>query len=97
MARWCRTSQCYHPVEGAAASSLLESACVQRDDAFMNTRDVMNAKWCGLDWTSWLPFEAERKAFQQFERVAGVYRVRVRGTGVLAYIGQTGRSLRERL
>ena len=63
----------------------------------MSDEDIVSRTWCGLDWTSWLPFDADRKDFRQFERVAGVYRVRVRGTDKFAYIGQTGRSLRERL
>ena len=56
----------------------------------MPANDIMDSKWCGLDWTPWLPFDADRKAFQQFGRVAGVYRVRVRGTSIFAYLGQTG-------
>ena len=63
----------------------------------MPSDDIVSRTWCGLDWTPWLPFDADRKDFRQFDRVAGVYRIRVRGTDTFAYIGQTGRSLRERL
>jgi hypothetical protein len=58
----------------------------------------MHTGWCGLSWTSWVPLE--RDAIRRTDPVQpGVYRIR-RITGLedrLVYIGQTGRTLRERL
>ena len=53
--------------------------------------------WCGLEWTVFVPFgsgPAERKTIPNS---AGLYRIRVSGQARLAYIGQTGVSLRRRL
>jgi hypothetical protein len=54
--------------------------------------------WCGLAWTPWAPLEREAVR-RTAPAVPGVYRVR-RANGEecrLVYVGQTGRTLRERL
>ena len=59
---------------------------------------VMDDAWGGLTWTAWVPLEREA-----IRRVApalpGIYRVRRADgmPGYLVYVGQTGRTLRERL
>lgn len=59
---------------------------------------IMDKNWCNLAWTPWVPLERE-----EIRRTApllrGVYRIRSEGRGPnrLTYIGQTGRTLRERL
>jgi len=53
--------------------------------------------WCSFRWSAWVPFEefSERKAALPIE--PGVYRVRPVDGNCLMYVGQTGRSLRQRL
>jgi len=48
-----------------------------------------------LQWSDWVPFSSA--SFKEIPPGPGVYRVRVRGTNRIAYIGQTGRGLRARL
>jgi hypothetical protein len=50
-----------------------------------------------LSWSSWMPLESSNADYRSsIPAIPGLYRVRVLGTDRLAYIGQTGRSLRER-
>lgn len=54
--------------------------------------------WCGLPWTPWAPLD--RGAIRRTApALSGVYRIRREGgeSRCLVYIGQTGRTLRERL
>ena len=48
-------------------------------------------------WSDWIAFARPRGVFDDFQRLPGVYRVRPIGHDHLVYIGQTGRSLRERV
>ena len=48
-----------------------------------------------MHWTGWVPFDGGD--FKSLPTSAGIYRVRIRYQNRLAYIGQTGRNLRERL
>ena len=48
-----------------------------------------------MRWTDWVPLDGGD--FKALPTTAGIYRVRVQGQNQLAYIGQTGRNLRERL
>lgn len=59
----------------------IKSECLQMD-------------WCNLEWTPWIPFQ---KPFISIPKVGGVYRIRSHKINYLVYIGQTGRSLQERL
>lgn len=53
--------------------------------------------WCNLQWSPWFNFR-EPKPVHPFLNVPGiVYRVRPVGINKLAYIGQSGRSARERV
>jgi hypothetical protein len=59
---------------------------------------IMDEGWCGLNWTPWAPLE--REAIRQTApALPGVYRIRhASGTPQrFIYVGQTGRTLRERL
>jgi hypothetical protein len=52
----------------------------------------------GLDWTPWIPLSASLADMRTvIPKIAGFYRIRVTGRNELAYIGQTGRELRERI
>lgn len=61
-------------------------------------KDFLTRTWLGLQWSSWIPLDADSPAYQKhIPTKAGIYRVRIAGQEKLAYIGQTGRDLRERL
>lgn len=53
--------------------------------------------WCGLRWSEWIPFDefSQKKAALPAE--PGIYRIRPVDGDYLMYIGQTGRTLRQRL
>jgi hypothetical protein len=59
---------------------------------------TMSDDWCGLAWTQWAPLQRQA-ILQVAPALPGVYRVRHQGgePNRLVYVGQTGRSLRERL
>ena len=62
------------------------------------TASLVDADWCGLPWTPWVTLK--REAIRQVAlTLSGVYRIRRETNELvrLTYIGQTGRSLRERL
>lgn len=58
----------------------------------------MDQRWCGLTWTPWVPLGRDLVR-RTAPTLPGVYRVRRAGAsaGRLVYVGQTGRTLRERL
>ena len=51
--------------------------------------------WCNLNWSDWVPFDGGD--FKSLHNGAGLYRIRLADQPALAYIGQTGRDLRQRL
>ena len=53
--------------------------------------------WCNLPWTGWIPFSATKQVFNRIPREPGLYRIRPVGKEYLVYIGETKRTLRERL
>lgn len=53
--------------------------------------------WCGRAWTPFVPFGASPVERRVFPTGGGLYRVRVTGRDQLAYVGQTGRDLRDRV
>jgi hypothetical protein len=53
--------------------------------------------WCSLPWTDWVPFNADRHTFSTIPNEPGLYRIRPKGKDFLMYIGETGRSLHQRL
>src|SRR4051794_35584208 len=57
---------------------------------------VMDEHWAGCRWTSWTPL-FDRDSIRSMPSGPGLYRIAVKGSSLLAYIGQTGRSLRERV
>lgn len=56
----------------------------------------LSSAWGDLHWTSWIPF-ATPSYFKHLPALPGVYRIRAVGVAELFYLGETGRSLRERL
>ena len=61
-----------------------------------STERFLESNWCGLQWSSWVAFDAPGSVYRDLATQPGLYRVRVSGRAELAYIGQTGRSIRER-
>jgi hypothetical protein len=59
---------------------------------------IMDKDWCALTWGLWVPLERQA-IIRTAPALPGVYRIRRKaGAGNrLVYIGQTGRTLRERL
>jgi hypothetical protein len=49
-----------------------------------------------LDWSDWVPLEGARSD-TAVPKLPGLYRIRSVETGRILYIGQTGRSLKERM
>ena len=59
--------------------------------------DFLTNDWGNLSWSPWLPLSADSAAYRtHISSEPGLYRVRVNQLDALAYIGQTGRDLRER-
>ena len=58
--------------------------------------EYFSPSWKGLGWSPWVPFTGPPRLFREIPTHPGVYRVRPAGGSVLSYVGQTGRSLRER-
>ena len=57
----------------------------------------MSIRPTNLQWSEWVPFAPSTEGFRAIPRAPGLYRVRAMGHTSLVYIGQTGRSLRERV
>ncbi|RYD02493.1 hypothetical protein N752_24500 [Desulforamulus aquiferis] len=58
--------------------------------------DFLTNNWGGLQWTTWVRF-GDKESYMIIPKTPGLYRVKPIGRNQLAYIGQTGRSLYERL
>lgn len=58
--------------------------------------DYLSREWCGLQWTEWIPF-SNNNLLSQLPAKPGLYKIRPVGSDFLVYIGQTGRSLKERM
>jgi hypothetical protein len=53
--------------------------------------------WCSLSWSPWVPFSADKRTFYEIPREPGLYRIRPAGKDCLMYIGETNRTLHQRL
>lgn len=63
----------------------------------MTSFEFFSPTWCNLSWSEWIPFSALSPEFKSIPKEPGLYRIRAKNQQFLMYIGQTGRSLRERL
>jgi len=61
------------------------------------TIDHFFDNWCSLGWTEWVPFDATKQVWTRIPREPGLYRIRPVGKEYLVYIGETKRTLRDRL
>ena len=60
-------------------------------------REYLSGNWQNLPWTSWVPFTATKEEFRQIPKEPGLYRIRPAGKDFLMYIGETRRTLHQRL
>ena len=58
--------------------------------------EYLSREWCGLQWTEWIPF-SDNELLSKLPSKPGLYKIRPIGYDFIVYIGQTGRSLKERL
>ncbi|MEA2035192.1 MAG: GIY-YIG nuclease family protein [Euryarchaeota archaeon] len=58
--------------------------------------DYLSTSWCGLDWSPWARHTHSKTEFAVLPDEPGLYRVRAIDADSLMYIGQTGRSVRQR-
>jgi hypothetical protein len=65
--------------------------------AELPAREYLAEDWCSLPWTPWVPFAAGKEAFRQVQKEPGLYRIRPGGKDFLMYIGETKRTLHQRL
>ncbi|WAI00555.1 GIY-YIG nuclease family protein [Methanogenium organophilum] len=62
-----------------------------------NTPSYLASSWGNLSWTRWVPLNNKHRELSHIPTQPGIYRVRPVDGQILAYIGQTGRSLRQRM
>ena len=59
--------------------------------------DYFTTTWCSLSWTPWVPFSADKEEFRTIPKEPGLYRIRPTSKDFLMYIGETRRTLHQRL
>jgi len=59
--------------------------------------DYFSPLWQALPWSPWIPFTADKHEFRDIPREPGLYRIRPVGKNFLMYIGETRRTVHERL
>jgi len=60
-------------------------------------RDYFSYTWSSLPWSPWVPFTATKEEFRQIPREPGLYRIKPAGKDFLMYIGETRKTVHERL
>ena len=60
-------------------------------------RDYLSYNWGSLAWSEWVPFTADKHTFHEIPHTPGVYRIKPVGKDFLMYVGETGRTLHQRL
>jgi hypothetical protein len=60
-------------------------------------RDFLSPTWSSLPWSPWVPFTAKKEEFRQIPREPGLYRIKPVGKDFLMYIGETRRTVHERI
>ena len=59
--------------------------------------EYFDPDWCSLPWSPWIPFTADKHEFRDIPREPGLYRIRPVEKEFLMYIGETRRTVHERL
>jgi hypothetical protein len=57
----------------------------------------LERNWLDLQWTPWIAFDGPRSNWLTLPNVSGLYRVKPKNSYSLAYVGETGLGLRDRL
>lgn len=60
-------------------------------------REFLTESWASLPWTAWIPFAADKYELRQIPKESGLYRIRPAGKEFLMYIGETKKTLHQRL
>jgi len=63
----------------------------------MEQFNYFSQDWCNLSWSPWIPFSANRYEFRAIPKGPGLYRIRPAEKDFLMYIGETRRTLHQRL
>jgi hypothetical protein len=69
----------------------------QEPEIPLDNRTYLTPTWCSLPWTPWVPFTADKEEFRTIPKEPGLYRIRPTGKDFLMYIGETRRTLHQRL
>jgi hypothetical protein len=69
----------------------------QQPPAVLNDREYFSYSWSTLPWSPWVPFTATKEEFRQIPREPGLYRIRPTGKDFLVFIGETRRTVHDRL
>jgi hypothetical protein len=69
------------------------------DTPALDPEDILwfSYDWCSLPWSPWVPFSAAKEEFREIPKEPGLYRIRPVGEDFLVYIGETKRTVHERL
>jgi hypothetical protein len=59
--------------------------------------NFFDSDWCALPWSPWIPFTADKLEFRQIPQEPGIYRIRPTNKDFLMYIGETRRTVHQRL
>jgi hypothetical protein len=70
---------------------------VLQSPADLNEKEYFSFSWQNLPWTQWVPFSADKNEFYEIPKEPGLYRIRPVGKDFLMYIGETKRTLHQRL
>ena len=60
-------------------------------------REYFSFTWQNLPWSPWISFAADKHEFHEIPHEPGLYRIRPTGKDFLMYIGETKRTLHQRL
>ena len=59
--------------------------------------EYLSENWSSLPWSPWVPFNARKEEFREIPREPGLYRINPIGKDFLMYIGETRRTVHERI
>jgi len=60
-------------------------------------KTYFKSDWLNLSWSPWVPFSAAKEEFRFIPKDPGLYRIRPAGKEFLMYIGETRRTVHERI
>ena len=69
----------------------------QQPPTVLNDREYFSYSWSTLPWSPWVPFTATKEEFRQIPREPGLYRIKPVGKDFLMYVGETRRTVHDRL